>query len=1122
MKYGSQRAKKRFDLKAALKYSSIVGWELGALICGGFVPLQLWILGETDINLFGDHAISLQNLGLWVFGFGIAAFFAHGFALLSVSVKKEKLKIAVLSVYIAHLFFMLFVVIFATIRVDVVDYYGQQMWNSAEMSTIHLLQTYFNCCSYSTEDTNFAAAAACNAAKKDDLSLSCSDQFRLLDLTSSDLQKFNTPLILTILMLSLLGLLDIWMLILTVIWIRTDSNVGSVSLQPSPTDHFKSSVYTISRSNSTVSTSLSATTNSSTPKTLPKTPKETVYQTSQSDQDVSKDSEGCWSKLMKLFGKLGGLVSSSIQNFFQWAGIKTAENPISFISLSIIIAVSLTSGIIQQRRLSRGADLLLPHDSELRDQLETMYRSFPFAFRDSSILFVQKDILKTDKIQRMAEMDKKILALSDSDEIGFRSTCFSVGGECLKSSLFELWKFNYSITSQLTEEEVLNTLNQPPVIYNPNTNIPFSIGSVLGEVKEANGSVVGAQAHLMRYFTIMKSEWENKFTEFGLQKFPDFDNVYVKGAQSEQIEFDKTFYSDIPLLIIGGALIFVYIIFMSGRWSLVGHRFWVAVASMASILLSLGLTVGLSASLLYPWSQLGLLAPFLLLGVGVDDMFVILRTWDNVESSSENRHLTVTEKAGLVLRLAGASITVTSMTDLVAFCIGISSNIPFLSSFCVTLSIGVISLFVMQVTFFFPALVIDERRKEKNHDGLLLGLRPHSPEYKENRFADLQLQRKFFVNVLSYATTSSVLKALIMIVTLGVAATMAYGVSNLNYDYDIDWFIDSESYLSDYYKAAKKYFAEEQTLTSINVIGGDFYKDRMKILELKNSIESNQYIINGSCYGWFDEFLVTSAANGIDVSNESSFSNQLEYYNAVKSFIISHPILQTDVRFADDVITATRFTCKQIPVDLQSDALPGMISIRDTCSNFVWNGTEIFSISEDYVSLESILIVKSEIFINLGLTFAAVSVIILFLISSLQTCFWVIMSVFLTILDVGGVMYYWGLTIEAGTMVCLILAIGLAVDYSSHIGYKFMIYAGEKSQRAKAALINIGPAVFNGGFSTFIPIVMLAGSNIYVTNAFFKIFFSVVLFGLWHSLIFLPAILSLIGPPPYKSAYLLP
>ena len=74
-------------------------------------------------------------------------------------------------------------------------------------------------------------------------------------------------------------------------------------------------------------------------------------------------------------------------------------------------------------------------------------------------------------------------------------------------------------------------------------------------------------------------------------------------------------------------------------------------------------------------------------------------------------------------------------------------------------------------------------------------------------------------------------------------------------------------------------------------------------------------------------------------------------------------------------------------------------------------------------------------------------------------------------------------------MVCLILSIGLAVDYSSHIGYKFMVYKGTKSERAKASLINMGPAVFNGGFSTFLPIIMLAGSNIYVTLTFFKVCF---------------------------------
>ena len=36
---------------------------------------------------------------------------------------------------------------------------------------------------------------------------------------------------------------------------------------------------------------------------------------------------------------------------------------------------------------------------------------------------------------------------------------------------------------------------------------------------------------------------------------------------------------------------------------------------------------------------------------------------------------------------------------------------------------------------------------------------------------------------------------------------------------------------------------------------------------------------------------------------------------------------------------------------------------------------------------------------------------------------------------------------------------------------------------------------------------------------FFKIFFLVVVFGLYHGLVFLPVVLSLIGPSPIKSAH---
>ena len=66
-------------------------------------------------------------------------------------------------------------------------------------------------------------------------------------------------------------------------------------------------------------------------------------------------------------------------------------------------------------------------------------------------------------------------------------------------------------------------------------------------------------------------------------------------------------------------------------------------------------------------------------------------------------------------------------------------------------------------------------------------------------------------------------------------------------------------------------------------------------------------------------------------------------------------------------------------------------------------------------------------------------------------------------------------------------------------------------------LIDIGPAVLNGGISTFLAFVLLMTSKSYVFKTFFKIFFLVVFFGLYHGMVFLPVILSLIGPKPYKN-----
>ena len=72
--------------------------------------------------------------------------------------------------------------------------------------------------------------------------------------------------------------------------------------------------------------------------------------------------------------------------------------------------------------------------------------------------------------------------------------------------------------------------------------------------------------------------------------------------------------------------------------------------------------------------------------------------------------------------------------------------------------------------------------------------------------------------------------------------------------------------------------------------------------------------------------------------------------------------------------------------------------------------------------------------------------------------------------------------------------------------------------QVRDALADIGPAVFNGGFSTFLAFILLANSKSHVFSTFFKVFFLVIVFGLFNGLLLLPVMLSLVGPAAYNKS----
>ena len=133
-------------------------------------------------------------------------------------------------------------------------------------------------------------------------------------------------------------------------------------------------------------------------------------------------------------------------------------------------------------------------------------------------------------------------------------------------------------------------------------------------------------------------------------------------------------------------------------------------------------------------------------------------------------------------------------------------------------------------------------------------------------------------------------------------------------------------------------------------------------------------------------------------------------------------------------------------------------------------------------------VISTQLLRNISFAFGAIAIVNFLLIADLVVSLLVFLCVALTLLEIAGGAYFMGLTIEISTSIILILAVGLALDYSAHIGVTYIITKkGNRKERTQETLNTMGTAVFNGGFSTFLAFSLVAFSNSYVFLTFFKV-----------------------------------
>merc|ERR1712232_29475 len=116
-------------------------------------------------------------------------------------------------------------------------------------------------------------------------------------------------------------------------------------------------------------------------------------------------------------------------------------------------------------------------------------------------------------------------------------------------------------------------------------------------------------------------------------------------------------------------------------------------------------------------------------------------------------------------------------------------------------------------------------------------------------------------------------------------------------------------------------------------------------------------------------------------------------------------------------------------------------------------------------------------------------------------------------IDLLGTIQLAGLHMNVVIYIGLVVSIGLLVDFLMHMLLRYYESSySNRTDKVKEALQTMGSPILLGGISTFLGVVPMAFSTSEVLQNIYIVFFAIVLLGITHGLIFLPVLLSIVGP----------
>ncbi|EHH29220.1 Niemann-Pick C1 protein [Macaca mulatta] len=653
--------------------------------------------------------------------------------------------------------------------------------------------------------------------------------------------------------------------------------------------------------------------------------------------------------------------------------------------------------------------------------------------------------------------------------------------------------------------------------------------------------------------------WEKEFINLVRNyKNPNL-TISFSAERSIEDELNRESDSDIFTVVISYAIMFLYISLALGhikscRRLLVDSKISLGIAGILIVLSSVACSLGIFSYIGLPLTLIVIeVIPFLVLAVGVDNIFILVQAYQRDERLQGE---TLDQQLGRVLGEVAPSMFLSSFSETVAFFLGAMSVMPAVHTFSLFAGLAVFIDFLLQITCFVSLLGLDINRQEKNRLDIFCCVR--GAEDGTSVQASESCLFRFFKNSYSPLLLKDWMRPIVIAIFVGV---LSFSIAVLNkVDIGLDQFLSmpDDSYVVDYFKSMSQYLhagppvyfvlEEGHDYTSPKgqnmVCGGMGCNNDSLVQQIFNAAQLDNYTrIGFAPSSWIDDYFdwVKPQSSCCRVDNitdqfcNASGASRLPWNFLNKNMDApgsdqSRPYLKEETYFRAKTMQMVDPACvrcrpltpegKQrpqggdfmrfLPMFLSDNPNPkcgkGGHAAYSSAVNILGNGTRVgatyfmtyhtvlqtsadfidalkkarliasnvtetmgingsayrvFPYSVFYVFYEQYLTIIDDTIFNLGVSLGAIFLVTMVLLGcELWSAVIMCTTIAMVLVNMFGVMWLWGISLNAVSLVNLVMSCGISVEFCSHITRAFTVSTkGSRVERAEEALAHMGSSV---------------------------------------------------------------